>query len=48
MRMPKSGNAPCETGRVGFEMAPPKYKLSENCFYQTTKQISKQNKNMNQ
>ncbi len=48
MPLPKSGNAPCETGRAGFEMASPKYKLSENCYYQSTKMISKQNKNMNQ
>lgn len=34
--LPKYGNAPCETGRAGFEMAPPKYKISENCYYQTT------------
>ncbi len=34
--LPKYGNAPCETGRAGFEMAPPKYKISEDCYYQTT------------
>ncbi len=48
IRLPKDGNAPCETGRAGFEMAPSKYKLSENCYYQSTKKISKQNQNMNQ
>ncbi len=42
----KGGNAPCETGRAGFEMAPPKMKISENCYYQTTKLISKQNQEM--
>ncbi len=47
IRLPKGGNAPCETGRAGFEMAPPKMKLSENCYYQTTNMISQQNKNMN-
>lgn len=39
IRLPKGGNAPCETGRSGFEMAPPKMKLSENCYYQSTKLI---------
>lgn len=34
---PKMGNALCETGRAGFEMAPPKLKISENCYYQSTK-----------
>jgi hypothetical protein len=48
VRLPKGGNAPCETGRAGFEMAPPKLKLSENCYYQSTKLISQQNKDMNQ
>ena len=47
IRLPKDGNAPCETGRAGFEMAPPKLKLSENCYYQSTKLISEQNKDMN-
>jgi hypothetical protein len=47
VRLPKNGNAPCETGRAGFEMAPPKMKLSENCYYQSTKLLSEQNKNMN-
>ncbi len=47
VRLPKGGNAPCETGRAGFEMAPPKLKLSENCYYQSTKLISQQNKDMN-
>ncbi len=47
IRLPKNGNAPCETGRAGFEMAPPKMKLSENCYYQSTKLLSQQNKNMN-
>ncbi len=47
IRLPKGGNAPCETGRAGFEMAPPKLKLSENCYYQSTKLISEQNKDMN-
>ncbi len=47
VRLPKNGNAPCETGRAGFEMAPPKMKLSENCYYQSTKLISQQNKEMN-
>jgi hypothetical protein len=47
IRLPKRGNAPCETGRAGFEMAPPKMKLSENCYYQSTKLLSQQNKNMN-
>ncbi len=42
----KGGNAPCETGRAGFEMAPLKLKLSENCYYQSTKLISQQNKDM--
>ncbi len=46
MRLPKGDNAPCETGRAGFEMAPPKLKLSENCYYQSTKLISQQNKDM--
>ncbi len=46
VRLPKNGNAPCETGRAGFEMAPPKMKLSENCYYQSTKLISEQNKDM--
>ena len=45
--LPRKGNAPCETGRAGFEMAPPKLKLSENCYYQSTKLISEQNKDMN-
>ncbi len=47
IRLPKGSNAPCETGRAGFEMAPPKMKLSENCYYQSTKLISQQNKDMN-
>ncbi len=42
--LPKYGNAPCETGRAGFEMAPPKYKLSENCYYQKTGLMTRQNK----
>lgn len=47
IRLPRKGNAPCEVGRMGFEMAPPKLKLSENCYYQSTKLISEQNKDMN-
>lgn len=42
--LPKYGNAPCETGRAGFEMAPPKYKISENCYYETTGLMTRQNK----
>jgi hypothetical protein len=48
MPLPKRGNALCETGRAGFEMAPPKLKISENCYYQSTNLISNQNKNMNE
>lgn len=29
--------APCETGRAGFEMAPPTLKISEDCYYNTVK-----------
>ncbi len=47
MRLPKEGNAPCETGRAGFEMAPPKLKISENCYYQSTGLLSQQNQDMN-
>lgn len=47
IRLPRKDNAPCEVGRMGFEMAPPNIKLSENCYYQSTKLISQQNKNMN-
>ena len=49
IRLPKNGNTPCETGGAGFDpfwTAPPKMKLSENCYYQTTKLISKENRDM--